>query len=216
MKFNFDTIVFDFDGVLVESVDIKTQAFKTLYKNYNEKLIKEIVAYHLNNGGVTRYEKIRYVHKNILGKNLSVKEEIQLITKFSELVEDLVITAKWVPGTFEFLNKYQKLLPLHILSATPEDELLRIIKGRQMSQYFSSITGAPGLKSETLLKICKFSNYAPKKILMIGDSYSDFEAAQIAQTSFIGLVPHGSISPFPKNTLLIEDLNFLPNLILKN
>lgn len=33
----FDAIVFDFDGVLVESVDVKTQAFATLYSEYGRK-----------------------------------------------------------------------------------------------------------------------------------------------------------------------------------
>jgi len=213
VKYNYDAIVFDFDGVLVESVDIKTQAFRALYKNYNKQVIDEIVSYHLTNGGVNRYDKFRYIHNKILGQQLEIAEENKLCNEFSYLVEDLVVAAKWVQGAFEFITKYHQILPLHISSATPVEELLRITKKRKMDQYFLTITGSPKPKNRTLVEICESTGCNSKRVLMIGDSYSDFDAAKHAKTSFVGLVPNQLFSPFPASVHLIKDLNTLPILI---
>ena len=53
-------LIFDFDGVIADSVDIKTEAFGELYSEFGEKIVKEVKLYHENNGGVSRYEKINY------------------------------------------------------------------------------------------------------------------------------------------------------------
>ena len=44
-------IAFDFDGVLVESVDVKTKAYARLFEEYGEGVVSRVVDYHLTNGG---------------------------------------------------------------------------------------------------------------------------------------------------------------------
>ncbi len=39
---NWQAIIFDFDGVIVESGDIKTQAFAELYRSYGEHVVTEV------------------------------------------------------------------------------------------------------------------------------------------------------------------------------
>ena len=79
------TIIFDFDGVIVESAEIKTKAFKELFTDYPQK-IEEIVQYHLANGGISRYVKFRYIYEQILGQKLSEDTEIKLGKDFSKIV----------------------------------------------------------------------------------------------------------------------------------
>ena len=55
---NWQSIIFDFDGVIVESGDIKTNAFADLYQSYGDPIVKEVVRYHKLNGGLSRYKKI--------------------------------------------------------------------------------------------------------------------------------------------------------------
>ena len=62
-------IIFDFDGVLVESNHIKTEAFKELFQDYPQHL-DEIVKYHVLNGGLSRYIKIQYIYKKRLSNLL--------------------------------------------------------------------------------------------------------------------------------------------------
>ena len=55
-------ILFDFDGVLVESVDIKTKAFAKLFENEGPEIVNKVVEYHLANGGVSRFKKFDYIY----------------------------------------------------------------------------------------------------------------------------------------------------------
>ena len=42
-------IFFDFDGVIAESVDIKTQAFHQMYKIYGEDIAQKVAHHHIQN-----------------------------------------------------------------------------------------------------------------------------------------------------------------------
>ena len=70
-------ILFDFDGVILESVDVKTKAFAELFKDFPEH-VDQIVQYHIDNMGVSRFDKFRYIYRYILKRKLSDE-------KFTEL-----------------------------------------------------------------------------------------------------------------------------------
>ena len=149
----YDAIVFDFDGVLVESVDVKTKAFANLYSEYGEDIIRKVVDYHLLNGGVSRFTKFKHYHENFLGKSLSKEEEISLGERFSKYVEDAVIAAEYVAGAYNFLEEYYQKIPLFVASATPDQELKRIVSQREMAHYFVSTYGSPTKKADVILSV---------------------------------------------------------------
>ena len=64
------SIFFDFDGVIIDSVGVKTNAFMEIFKDHPRHR-EEILAYHQLNGGLSRYIKIRYIYEKILKKELS-------------------------------------------------------------------------------------------------------------------------------------------------
>ena len=74
MYYRYDAIVFDFDGTLVQSNEIKTWAFGELYKENGEKIVQQIITYHKKHEGVSRFVKFRYWNENLLGQ--SYTEEI--------------------------------------------------------------------------------------------------------------------------------------------
>ena len=59
-------IIFDFDGVIAESVQVKTDAFMELYVLYGQDVVQKVTKHHEANGGMSRYEKIKYYHKTLL------------------------------------------------------------------------------------------------------------------------------------------------------
>jgi phosphoglycolate phosphatase-like HAD superfamily hydrolase len=206
----FDAIVFDFDGVLVESVGIKTQAFVELYRDHGDGVMAAVAAYHSAHGGVSRYEKFRYFHSVLLGEPLSEADERLLDAKFSTLVEDAVVAAPAVTGAREFVDKYCQRLPLHIASATPTEELRRIVIRRGLRDCFREVEGAPQTKGEILRRIIAAGGYVPERVLMIGDSLSDCDGAREAGSAFLGRVERGVKNPFPATVRTIEDLGQLP------
>ena len=60
-------LIFDFDGVILDSVKIKEKAFKKIVNKYltaSEKFMK----YHNKNLGISRELKFEYFYKNIIKK----------------------------------------------------------------------------------------------------------------------------------------------------
>lgn len=201
----FDAIVFDFDGVLVESVDVKTRAFAALFEPYGEEVVKQVVAWHLAHGGVSRYEKFRHFHRTFLGRVLSQVEEVELGNRFCALVEEAVIAAAWVPGAHEFLEGWHARLQLYVASGTPEEELIRIIGRRGMTHFFKAVAGAPRKKGAILRDFLGRSGVSQDRMLMVGDAMTDFDGAVEAGVSFLGIAPAGA-NPFPHGVPVLPDL----------
>lgn len=206
-------IVFDFDGVLVESVDVKTKAFAELYREFGDAVVAKVVAYHLLHGGLSRFEKFRHFHREFLGRELMPEAEQVLGQRFSCLVEDAVVASSWVPGAREFLDAYHRRLPLYVASGTPDDELKRILLRRGAAGYFRAAYGSPRRKGEILRHIIADGCFDPAQVLMVGDAMTDLEGAREAGTRFLGRVQAGLESPFPEDVETRQDLNELGSLL---
>jgi len=206
----YDAIVFDFDGVLVESVDVKTRAFAALYAEYGEDIVEKVMAYHIQHGGVSRFDKFKHYHENLLDKPLTKEEEIVLGDRFSQYVEDAVVAAEYVKGAYEFLEQYYREIPFFVASATPDEELKRIVARRKMTNYFVSVHGSPTKKANIIKDILTKYGFSQDRVLMVGDAISDYEGAIDAGVNFIGRVlqypnPH----PFIEGTSILPDLSKL-------
>ena len=203
-----EAIIFDFDGVLVESVDVKTQAFAEMYKQYGLKIVDQVVAYHLEHGGVSRYEKFRYYQETLLGQSLSPSEEKILGDTFSKMVKDAVVTAPWVPGAYEFLSEYHQAFALFVASGTPEEEMKEIVRRRDMARYFMSVHGAPAEKAVIIRSICEEHGFKNRSVLMVGDAMTDYMGARAAGVRFVGCSLDGQAT-FPPHVPVIPDLRNL-------
>lgn len=206
--FRFDAIVFDFDGVLVQSVDIKTRAFAALYEPYGADVVRRVVAWHLEHGGVSRNDKFRHFHRAFLNRELPVEEEARLATCFSALVEEAVVAAAWVPGAHEFLETHASSLSLFIASGTPEEELRRIIDRRAMTRYFAGVGGTPRYKGEILRGFLARCGIPPDRMLMVGDAMTDYAGAAEESVPFLGVALTG-VNPFPPGVPVLPDLKML-------
>lgn len=178
-------IIFDFDGVIVESVDLKTQAFRELFKGYPDK-VAEIERYHLDNGGLSRYEKFRHIYKCILKEDLTEKKFIELCQFFQRLVVDRVVEASFVPGAQELVAYCFNRFQMYVVSGTPQEEIREIVKRRNLGRFFLGVYGAPETKVNLINEILRKSNLNPKEVLFIGDSNNDYRAAQDTGILFFG------------------------------
>lgn len=178
-------IVFDFDGTLIESADIKTAAFAELFRNFPGHL-EAILQYHEKHAGVSRYVKFRAIYNDILKRPLSITEERQLGDAFSRLVFDRVRQCPLVPGAVEFLHRVSACSRCFIASGTPEGELRELVEQRGIRKYFMGIYGAPATKQEILRRIFREHTLSPSQMLCVGDAPSDMEAAQAEGVAFLG------------------------------
>jgi phosphoglycolate phosphatase-like HAD superfamily hydrolase len=208
---SFQAIVFDFDGVLVESVDVKGAAFVALYARETIEIQRKVRAYHDAHGGVSRFEKIRLFEEEYCGRTVDEARIKALADRFSEIVEQRVVDAEPVAGAMEFLRDHDVSLPLYVASATPEDELRRIVDKRGMGGFFKEVLGSPRKKDVLLADIIARHGYDAARVLMVGDAITDFNAAQACGTAFLGRVSAGQVSPFPPGIRVVPDMRLLPD-----
>lgn len=174
----YDAIIFDFDGVIVDSFHIKNNAFKETYKCYgfeNEVDIRE--------GGKSRFEKFTYFHKKLLGKNINEDELKSLCNVYSNMVFEAIINADLIEGVKNFIEDNYQKKKLYVVSGTPTIELKQLLSAKGLTIYFDEIFGSDREKFEYLRDIAKDFD----KVVYIGDQMSDYDAAKKANIDFIGV-----------------------------
>lgn len=201
-KKNLQAVFFDFDGVIVDSNTIKTEGFRILFNRYDKKIINKIVNYHQEHGGISRVDKIRYVHHHILESPLTDDELSYWNKKYSKLVLEKVISTNWIAGAKDFLESLHSSIPVFVISGTPEDELRHIIKQRKMEVYFQEILGSPVRKPDHIRNLLSSYCLTPEQCIFIGDALTDYNAARETGLNFIGI--QGEII-FPSGTAVLPN-----------
>lgn len=180
----YHVCIFDCDGVILDSNKIKTNAFKQALKDEPRDKISELVKYHKENGGVSRYKKFEYFYKKISpSENYDKRLEIALDT-FATLVRKELLEADFIPGILSFINSLNESnLSCFVNSGSDEKELNQIFSIKGISDRFKGIFGSPATKFENTRKILDLMG--DKKYLFFGDSKSDYLSAKEFDIDFI-------------------------------
>lgn len=180
--------IFDFDGVLVNSVNVKTEAFAEMYRTFGDDVVKKVVDHHLLNGGISRYEKFRYYHSDILGIPTSNNKIKELSIQFSKLVVRKVIEAEEIEGVSELLQHCAKeKIVCAINSATPLKELKYVIYQRGWGLCFQHVFGSPPTKISNMMSIIEAAGKSMEESIFFGDAINDYAAAKEIGIDFVGI-----------------------------
>lgn len=200
-----EIIIYDFDGVICDSVHIKTNAFVELYNQFSIAVQNDVKQYHLQNGGISRLEKIKYFQSVILGLPTS-EESVQIMAnRFADLVKEKVIASPYIIGVKEFLEKHAIDCLQFICTGTPQYEITEIVKSRGINNLFKSVYGSPKSKTQIIRQILNETKSTPDDCIFFGDAMTDYEAAIECKIKFVGIKNENTI--FPPNTFVID--NFL-------
>ncbi len=178
------SIFFDFDGVLAESVHVKTEAFRQMYLPYGKEVADKVVAHHRANGGVSRYEKFRIWNKAFLNEEIDEQRVQELAQQFSNLVVDGVVASTEINGATYFLEKYYQKLQFWIITGTPTIEIEPIVKARNMGKYFIELCGSPTKKPTWTEYLVEKHQLNREEVIFLGDAMSDYKASQHSKLHF--------------------------------
>ncbi len=202
-------VFLDFDGVIVESLDVKIEAFRRLYAPYGETVVAQAIDHYVHHTGVPRLYRFKYCHEQFLGQALTDAEAEALSDRFGGMVEDLVVECDGVPGAREFLEAHADTIPCFVVSATPDAELKRILRRRGLAGFFEEAHGSPPDKTEVLSRILAARGWPAAETVMVGDGLADYRAATANGIPFIGRTHASWENPFPESTVTIDDLSTL-------
>jgi beta-phosphoglucomutase-like phosphatase (HAD superfamily) len=184
----FEALFFDFDGVLADSVSVKTRAFARLFEAHGPDVVARVVEHHLQNGGMTRFDKFRHYYAEFLGLPLSEADMEGLCDRFAALVVEEVVAAPEIPGAGAFLEDCRDI-PAFVISGTPEAEIREICSRRGLDGHFREILGAPTGKTEHVARLLTQYGFDPAACLFFGDASSDWRAASAYGIPFVGILP---------------------------
>lgn len=180
-------VLFDFDGVILNSMPIRDWGFCKLFEEYSQDQINHLLEYHQKNGGLSRYVKIRYFFNQILNKEITQDQVEHLAGRFSTLVKErLCDSSLLIETTYKFIKRNFLNYNFHIVSGSDETELQEVCYTLGIAQYFISIHGSPVPKDELVAGIIKKYEYKAHETVMVGDSINDYEAAKRNDILFCG------------------------------
>lgn len=180
-------ILWDFDGVLMNSNLVRDQGFVEVLKEFPKYQVEKLLAFHKKNGGLSRYVKFRYFFEEIRKEEISEKEVNNLANKFSIIMKKLLVDESLlIDDSIQFVKKHHQDFYMHIVSGSDEKELRFLCQELKISQYFISIHGSPTAKNDLVRNLLNEYNYQKLNCILIGDSINDFEAATVNKISFYG------------------------------
>jgi phosphoglycolate phosphatase len=200
-------IIFDLDGVILDSVALKTDLF---LRCYGDELSEEhktyIRAHQARHGGVGRGEKFEHFELALFGRQPTPESVARLTRLYGDLLAEEIDDCAYLPGAEAFLTAVETELPLHLVSGTLHEDLVRILSDRNLLQFFVSVIGSPTRKLDAFRVIMAQGNYDPANAVAIGDAWTEFDAANTLGMQFVGIVAPLEPDPFPTGTLVYPNL----------
>jgi len=186
---DYASLVFDCDGVILNSNRAKTDAFYQAALPYGEAAAQALVDYHVAKGGVSRYLKFSHFLEQIvpeyaLGRSGPSLDE--LLEHYASAALEGLLTCEVAPG----LHKLRELTANArwlIVSGGDQAELHLVFAQRGLAELFDAgIYGSPDTKDEILTRKLQ-NNTIQTPALFLGDSKYDHQAATTAGLDFVFL-----------------------------
>lgn len=208
-------IIFDFDGVILDSNDVKTIAFKNISKRFGESESNKLVKYHIKNGGKSRFLKIKWFVENVL--KAKSKDLISiLVEEYGREVSKSFESCSFRTDLFK-LKKKLKGTKWSIASGGKQDEIVNLLDKKLLLEIFDNgIYGSPTPKMEIVKKIVfNVERNEKNKFVLIGDSLYDYECARENGIKFIFASDWSDIKK-PQDLFKNENITFIKGIEFLN
>jgi phosphoglycolate phosphatase len=184
----YKIIVFDFDGTLVESNQIKRDGFAHAFADHPQ-CASAVPAVLAEMKAASRHEIIRSLVDRIPGLTPAQREaeSTRRIVEYSDWIELQIIDQAAYSPAGDLLGRWQQHANLYVCSLTPVEYLRRILERLGWRRFFADLEGYPVNKEDMLRRTALRHRVTPAELLMVGDSADDEAAARRAQTEFFGV-----------------------------
>ena len=179
----FATLIFDCDGVVLDSNKVKTNAFYNAALPYGVEAAETLVDHHRKNGGISRYIKFEYFLQEIVGAEVEQASLNKLLDDYAREVREGLLSCEVSPGLDELRQSTQSRWL--IVSGGDQNELRDIFAQRNLAGNFNGgVFGSPDKKEHILSRELSRGNIQ-FPALFIGDSKYDHQAADSVNMDFV-------------------------------
>jgi phosphoglycolate phosphatase-like HAD superfamily hydrolase len=180
-----NTIIFDCDGVILNSNQLKKKAYyKAAFPSYGHELASSLTTYLTNNTGKPRGHFIDYFLKNIVPPGISGLGYEELLNAVTQEIHKGLMKCEVSSCLFKLREKTPDI-KWFVVSGGVEKELKNVFKNRSLFDLFDGgIYGGPMTKDEILTSLFN-KNHIKFPVLFLGDSKYDYEVARKAKLDFL-------------------------------
>lgn len=185
---NKEAILWDFDGVLIDSMQIREKGFREVLADYPLTQVEKLIEYHKENGGLSRYVKFRLFLEEIAAEKNNIEKKVERFSReYSHIMrKSLTSRELLIRDSLDFIRSRYRRQKMHIVSGSDGEELRFLCDILEIDKYFISIEGSPTPKIEVVKNLLLKYRYEEEKTCLIGDSINDFEAARENAIDFYG------------------------------
>ncbi len=214
-------VVFDFDGTLVASNEIKRRTFLEIARPWDPQ--GEVVAAMLERWpAADRFEKTRKIAECLIAEGLLPAESSaagwasRLAREYTAQCERAIAACPEVSGATAALEELSgRGLRLYINSATPTESLRRLLKLRAWDRLFRAVYGSECSKAANLARIGREAGAGRNEIVQVGDGADDRSAAEQAGCHFVAVAACGGEACGTAGIPAVRDLRELIDLLPK-
>ncbi len=204
MALPFQAILFDFDGTLVQSNQIKRDTLFVVARTVgaSDEQFAQVFEDH------PRYDRFG-LYRELLNRinydgDIDAKVD-ELSTLYGDLTTAAISKAPEIPGAEKFLQEFSAQIPMYINSATPEASLRNTVEERGWNSFFRGVYGRPKSKNEIFERVQNETGLTADQILFVGDSVQDLESARDNGCPFLGVAHEpGWHYSFPENVPVLQ------------
>lgn len=176
-KINFqkyNSFIFDFDGVILDSNNIKRNALANAVEGIlSKKKASEFVNYFISLNGVPREEKI--------AKFVPEEHYKYVLKRYEDIINVELKNAQLISGVRDFIHAIAQLKKnMIVLSGGTQTEVINLLKERELLENFDGVLGGPKNKEENLKGI-----KLEKPVLYFGDSKVDYLVSKKNNFDFV-------------------------------
>jgi Predicted phosphatases len=200
---DYDIYIFDCDGVILDSNQLKIEAMeRALSALFTKKTeIDNCIHYFKHNFGKSRFHHIDVFlleYLNVADQD-SQHYRQSILSSYSSMCKKLYLNAEITPDFLDFIQGLQG--KKFIASGSEQEELRYVFKQRELDSLFDGIYGSPTPKSENIKKILQST--ANNNAIMFGDAISDLNASVDNGIAFIAYLPFSNVKN-KLNSLLVD------------
>jgi mannitol-1-/sugar-/sorbitol-6-/2-deoxyglucose-6-phosphatase len=192
-----DTVIFDMDGLLIDSEPLWYEAMQEVFDKQGVSLTKELAS---KTTGLRTIEVVSYWHRYFDWKNLSQEAIADEIV--DRVIEKIISSATIMPGTHEILTLFRnKGVKMGLASSSPMRLIKASLQRFQLEAYFDGLYSAEkedyGKPHPAVYLSCAEElGSSPLSCLAFEDSINGMIAAKAARMKVVVVPePHNSTNP---------------------
>ena len=177
-----EAILFDLDGVLINSIESWYQAFIRMLRAFGRKELSR-ETFEAKCWGPDLRHNLGALQLGEDAAEYCVREQLRLIALI-ELFPDAEEVVRRTKNDYKF--------KVGLVTNTPRENVTKILEHFKLSNHFDVVmTGDDVIKGkpdpEMVIKACERLNVKPDRVILVGDTKADYQAGKAAGCIIIGV-----------------------------